>query len=535
MREAAAPPPAFLYSPDSARALCEAVPGMMQSAEALRAMCLRPTIHDRAVIAAIIFDFVASRKRKVYGGHAINAAIVQALGSQASIYPPNSAQEDIEFYSPQPIHDVQAICDILYARGFKFVRGKEAAHHGTYTISVMFVRICDVTFTPPSVFNVIPVMSLPRPASFAPVETQQTQQQQENVMYVHPRHVIIDMLHILSDPFTSHWKLDRVVPRLLTLQSCYPITPVVIPSRDNKPVSPRAVHIPSSEVISTIIQDVAAWAAAACNSVALVGSVADTFYRTNIDVPAIYDSVRAARAKDATILFEMTMCSTNYVTDLGTLTACLTRHGFGDPTEYFPMSSWLDQRASFVAIVQSNPKHRIEITLCDTRKKVVPVAAKTDDGIWVASTTYVIAHALASKFAHTCIGSFYLAKHFGAIAHSVTLSRAYGLRDVHETAASFTSIFRDVNLGYLGTPFSDMHIHMQAADDKRFHATTQRNKAALGGIWFTYDPSHRRGNRGSGSNEYEICNRMLPCDGSVVKSANYSPLQQLRMQQQQQQ
>ena len=510
--------PTFLYRPEDSRDLCSAIPTMMHVAEALRANFVQPTLSDRMVISSIIFDFVASRKRKVYGGNAINAAIVHSLGQQNSIYPPGSAQ-DIEFYSPQPIHDVQAICDILFARGFQFVRGKEAAHHGTYTISVMFSRICDVSLAPLNVFHALPILSLPRPFQHQEQEQEQEQEQKlnSNILYVHPRHILIDMLHILSDPFTSHWKLDRVIPRLVTLQSCYPILPVDVPHSDHKPVN--GSQLAHDIDISAIIQDVSAWASnpMMATSVALVGSFADAFYRTNLDIPY----------EPRTSLFEMTFCSTNYAQDLESLAACLAAHGFRNPTEHFPVVSWLDRRATFVAFSSS---HRIEITLCDSRKKVIPVSAKTPDGIWVASSTYAIAHALSTRFAHVCIGNSYLSRHFGSVAHSIATARAFALCELRDTVTSTTSVFRDVNLGYLGKPLSDMHIHMEAADDKRHHATPLRNKAAIGigGIWFNYDPS--RPNASGKKHFHDCANRILPCDGSVVKSPIYSTLEQTRLQ-----
>eukprot|EP00798_Chlamydomonas_sp_ICE-L_P014370 gene14370-20371_t len=121
---------------------------------------MKPTTDDHRDILNTIVSFVQERRRIVYGGYAINSAL-SVSSPEDMIYAHSDSDfsiADIEFYSPEPIQDTIHLCNILKARKQEYVRGKEAMHNNTFTISVEFVRECDVTFVPAAVYYTIPHM-----------------------------------------------------------------------------------------------------------------------------------------------------------------------------------------------------------------------------------------------------------------------------------------------------------------------------------------------------------------------------------------
>eukprot|EP00798_Chlamydomonas_sp_ICE-L_P002749 gene2749-12619_t len=86
--------------------------------------------------------------------------------------------------------DVAELCMTL-SRNHEFVRGKEAQHDSTFSISIEFVRMCDVTFVPESIYHKIPcVKAVPKSK------------------VVHPQFAKLDIMNMLCDPFNSHWRLE---------------------------------------------------------------------------------------------------------------------------------------------------------------------------------------------------------------------------------------------------------------------------------------------------------------------------------------
>lgn len=191
-----------LYDSEQSARLLSRADELVEFGSQLRAHRVEPTIDRRGRISETIFGFIRDRKRVLYGGHAMDAAL------DGEVYPTSEERSmaDIEFYSPDAIQDLRALCDQLHADGHPYVQGKEAAHAGTFTISVSCVRICDITSVPSRVFESLPLLD----AEGASVKT------------IHPHVCIIDLLRILCDPATSYWRLPRMLPRLLKLQQRYP-------------------------------------------------------------------------------------------------------------------------------------------------------------------------------------------------------------------------------------------------------------------------------------------------------------------------
>ena len=85
---------------------------------------LEPTIDQISSVFNIISKFIKQKKRKVYGGVALNS-LLKSKNKDYAIYDENDTP-DIEFYSPKPIDDLVELCDLLNEKGYKIfvVRAK---------------------------------------------------------------------------------------------------------------------------------------------------------------------------------------------------------------------------------------------------------------------------------------------------------------------------------------------------------------------------------------------------------------------------
>eukprot|EP00798_Chlamydomonas_sp_ICE-L_P015397 gene15397-21481_t len=168
-------------------------------------MHMRPTSSERRAALKVIVEFARERGRIIYGGYAIHTLFVAS--DKEGLYNEDDDYIDVEFYSPTPLEDVAELCMTL-SRNHEFVQGKEAQHDSTFTISIEFVRMCDVTFVPESIYHKIPcVEAVPTSSTMTDV-----------VKVVHPHFAKLDIMNMLCDPFNSHWRLEYVVRRMLLIE-----------------------------------------------------------------------------------------------------------------------------------------------------------------------------------------------------------------------------------------------------------------------------------------------------------------------------
>ena len=81
-----------------------------------------PNKADMKKALEVVLNHVRSLKRKIYGGFAIDVAIA-AKSPKDRIYD-EFTFPDIDFYSPQPLEDVKALCASLIEVGYKEVSAK---------------------------------------------------------------------------------------------------------------------------------------------------------------------------------------------------------------------------------------------------------------------------------------------------------------------------------------------------------------------------------------------------------------------------
>eukprot|EP00798_Chlamydomonas_sp_ICE-L_P017318 gene17318-23627_t len=171
--------------------MCRNADVLARAAQDARSRHMRPTSSERRAALKAIVEFARERNRIIYGGYAMHALLL-ASGKQG-VYNEDEDYIDVEFYSPTPLEDVAELCMTL-SKNHEFVRGKEAQHYSTFLISIEFVRVCDVTFVPESIYHKIPCMA----AVSSPSSTK----------VVHPQFALLDIMNMLCDPFNSHWRLD---------------------------------------------------------------------------------------------------------------------------------------------------------------------------------------------------------------------------------------------------------------------------------------------------------------------------------------
>jgi hypothetical protein len=248
----------MIYNPEESSALITAIPDLHKVAEFLHAETVAPTKTQCKKASEIIWSLIRRRGRIIYGGHALNAALGQ--NSPDNMIYTKDDNADIEFYSPDPISDMRELCDRLYIDGHCYVQGREAAHLGTFTVSIEFKRICDITFVPHNVFKALPF-----------IEYNKDPESLSTIAGIDPRFALIDHLRMFCDPFTSHWKLEKTLPRLLLIQSIFPIE------------TPQKTQKPSKYARGPEIPLAMAWLADRSMTAAAVGDLASSYFAGDVD------------------------------------------------------------------------------------------------------------------------------------------------------------------------------------------------------------------------------------------------------------
>ena len=186
-------------------------------------------------VFGVIIDFIKTNNRKVYGGYGLNLLLNQ---ESDSIYSEND-NPDIDFYSPEPLKDLMALCDELHKRGYKSVAGKEAAHKETYTVFVNYIAYCDISYCPTVVYNNLGFIRV------------------SGFVVVHPHLMLIDLYLMTTDLLNSSWRIEKALPRIRKLLRYYPLPnhernlPASLTSLDKQPGLGELV----SEVLSFLIDN----------------------------------------------------------------------------------------------------------------------------------------------------------------------------------------------------------------------------------------------------------------------------------------
>jgi len=200
------------------------ISGIMTNLDKIVGEKLVPTTKEINTITKIIIDFVKDKKRKVYGGSALNLAI-KTKKPEAAFYV-EGEPHDLDVYSPEPIKDVVDLCTLLHKNKFENVVGREAIHKETYSVAVNNHAYCDFSYVPKHIYNHMPFLQI------------------EGFTVTHPQFMWIDYLRMFIDPMLSHFRWDKSFKRFYLLQKYYPIR------QDNKSIRFK------EPVIKSNIQDI---------------------------------------------------------------------------------------------------------------------------------------------------------------------------------------------------------------------------------------------------------------------------------------
>lgn len=183
---------------------------------------IEPTIDEITQVYDVITEFIKEKKRKIYGGYALNKLLV-AKNKSLALYDELDTP-DVDFYSPDPLNDLVEICDRLYKAGLKEVVGQEAMHKETYSIFVNHKGpYCDISYIPNNIYSKVRFIQI------------------DGFYVTHPWFMMIDYFRMFTDPMVSYWRLEKHFARYLKLEKTYPLPlihkPLQIPSYKDQGVS----------------------------------------------------------------------------------------------------------------------------------------------------------------------------------------------------------------------------------------------------------------------------------------------------------
>lgn len=191
-----------IYNEKQYLILKENIPLIEKEAKIKRLELLEPDKKERQQIKKVILEYIQENKKIIYGGENLNMLLI-AKDKKEAIYD-ESDISDIEFYSTNPIVDLINLCDILHNLNFKYVVGKEAQHHETYTIIVNYEKYADITYMSQNLYDKMSTVTI------------------DNLILASPEFITIDYFRQINDPITSYWRLSKFAERYYKLQKLYP-------------------------------------------------------------------------------------------------------------------------------------------------------------------------------------------------------------------------------------------------------------------------------------------------------------------------
>jgi hypothetical protein len=161
------------------------------------------TAADFRETTKIIEQFVKRKNRITYGGYALNKLLINKDPSKA-IYNKYS-KPDIDFYTPEPLQDLKELCDLLLSKKVIDPRAQQAQHGDTYKLFINYDDGGDISYVPLHIYNKMPTITI------------------DGIRYIHPRFMYIDYLRMYTDPLMSWFRIEKAIPRGMTLLNAFPL------------------------------------------------------------------------------------------------------------------------------------------------------------------------------------------------------------------------------------------------------------------------------------------------------------------------
>jgi hypothetical protein len=213
---------------------------IVRRAEELKGRVVEPTLDKKWDIIRTVYEYVKEKRRKVYGGFALNALIKYVSPDEAFYSNDDIDSWDIDFYSPDPINDAIEIANRLHKKGYKYISARDAQHEETYKVFCETLDCADITYVPRQIYNRIPYDTV------------------EGMTVAGTQFMMIDYCRIMTD-FTSYeQRLAKSLPRFALMDKYYPLphntSPFNIePAEDGLEVAFRTVHDFVTNRDSTIV------------------------------------------------------------------------------------------------------------------------------------------------------------------------------------------------------------------------------------------------------------------------------------------
>jgi len=229
-----------LYTERDSKLLVEKVDEIIKNADEISSKIVKPTVDDLWEIIFTVRDFVKERKRKIYGGFALNKLIEEIQPSDKFYSDDDIKSWDIDFYSPDPINDAKEIANRLHKKGFKHVRAGEALHDETYKVFAETNACADITYVPKNIYNKMPFKEI-------------------NGLYLTgPHYMMIDYFRVMTDPLTSYFRLEKTFTRLCLMLKHFPLPKNTsnidcTPPDRNLDIAFRTVHDFLTDKTTTIV------------------------------------------------------------------------------------------------------------------------------------------------------------------------------------------------------------------------------------------------------------------------------------------
>ena len=161
-----------------------------------------PTKEEYDNVMEDIKKYIKEKDLIIYGGYAQNKLI--GIKNSADEFYDEVDRPDLEVYSPDPIGDAMRMSDILFKKGYKYIRCEEGVHNETYKVFVNFLNFSDISYMDPYVFRNCPVIKV------------------DGLKLTHPHFMQTDAYRVYADLLTSNFRLTKTFTRMTTLMKYYP-------------------------------------------------------------------------------------------------------------------------------------------------------------------------------------------------------------------------------------------------------------------------------------------------------------------------
>lgn len=334
-----------------------------------------PIMNDINAINNIVIDFVKENKRKIYGSYALNLLIVDRDPKDAILE--KDTIPDIDFYSPDPIRDMMALCNLLHKKKYSNILGKEAQHQGTFKITVNNINYCDITYVPKNIYHKMPFREV------------------NGMTLTGPELMIIDYFRLATDLLISAWRLEKTMSRFPILLKHFPIPKI------NKQIRiPPAPDNP--KLVKKLMDDILMGVADNSNCI-MVGFyaynhfvyAADSKLYNHVEVP-YYEIVATDYRKDAAqIIQKLKDSNKEHVGDI----KCVEHYPF---FQLWGHSVMVYYKQTLIAHIFSNNKLCVayKTVRCDTFDNRKRVANSSDQNINIniGSFSIVVLYGLIAAF-----------------------------------------------------------------------------------------------------------------------------------------